>query len=97
MFSLLKVNTRKSFRRILLPHFVAVSPLGAHSYKKIGGRGIRVLPALSCEGRAANGTGDCGVDMGRSDGLRNTRESSNGIQQERAGSMLCAFSPCRIQ
>jgi hypothetical protein len=32
---------RKSFRRLLLPLFVPVTPLGAHSYKKmgVGGRG----------------------------------------------------------
>ncbi len=30
-------GTRKSFRRLLLSLFVPVSPLGAHSYKKIGG------------------------------------------------------------
>jgi len=32
-------KTRKSFRRLLLSLFVPVSPLGAHSYKKIGGGG----------------------------------------------------------
>jgi hypothetical protein len=30
-------KTRNSFRRSLLPLFVLVSPLGAHSYEKIGG------------------------------------------------------------
>ncbi len=30
-------KSRKSFRRLLLPLFVPVSPLGAHSYKKMGG------------------------------------------------------------
>jgi hypothetical protein len=30
-------DTRNSFRRILLSLFVPVTPLGAHSYKKIGG------------------------------------------------------------
>jgi hypothetical protein len=34
-------NSRKSFRRLLLPLFVPVSPLGAHSYRKIGGGGPR--------------------------------------------------------
>jgi hypothetical protein len=29
-------KSRKSFRRLLLPLFVPVSPLGAHSYKKMG-------------------------------------------------------------
>jgi hypothetical protein len=43
-------KSRKSFRRLLLRLFVPVSPLGAHSYKKRGGWGIRVLSA-------ANGTG----------------------------------------
>jgi len=32
-------KSRKSFRRLLLSLFVPVSPLGAHSYKKIGGGG----------------------------------------------------------
>jgi hypothetical protein len=30
-------KTRKSFRRLLLPLFIPVSPLGAHSYEKMGG------------------------------------------------------------
>jgi hypothetical protein len=33
-------KSRKSFRRLLLRLFVPVSPLGAHSYEKIGGGGI---------------------------------------------------------
>jgi hypothetical protein len=32
-------ETRKSFVALLLPHFFAVSPLGPHSYKKMGGGG----------------------------------------------------------
>jgi hypothetical protein len=34
-------KTRKSFRRLLLSLFVPVSPLGAHSYKKMGCCGIK--------------------------------------------------------
>ena len=37
-------KTRKSFRRLLLPLFVPVSPLGAHSYKKIGGGPLPLSP-----------------------------------------------------
>ncbi len=42
-------KTCKSFRRLLLPLFVPVSPLGAHSYKKMGGGG-------SCTAGDGNGT-----------------------------------------
>jgi hypothetical protein len=50
MFSLLNVNSCKSFRRLLLPPFIPVSPLGAHSYKKMGvaplPRPLRSLEAI---------------------------------------------------
>jgi hypothetical protein len=40
MFSILNVNHGKSFVALLLPHFVAVSPLLHYSYEKMGGGGL---------------------------------------------------------
>ena len=51
MLSILNVNTRKSFRIILLPHIVAVSLLESHSYKKMGGGGSNTGFSLCGAGR----------------------------------------------
>jgi hypothetical protein len=42
-------KSSKSFRRLLLPLFVPVSPLAAHSYRKVGGTPLPVptLPNIS--------------------------------------------------
>jgi hypothetical protein len=55
-------DTPKSFRRLLLPLFVPVTPLGAHSYKKMGGvpqpvgKDETSNTGLSLSGVSQNGT-----------------------------------------
>jgi hypothetical protein len=46
-------NTRKSFSRLLLPLFVPITPLGAHSYENIGGTPLPHAPGSMKTGSAA--------------------------------------------